>query len=107
MVELRRKGNTEVWHAEGMTIVKYHRTNVVKFNEDVIILNTGGWFTLTTKQRMNQTAEEYGLDFRVASGPLGFEVYHNPDGRPWEPGTIVHDYSDRENILVIDRKEYL
>lgn len=49
----------------GHLVVKCHGTVIVKVNESSIELNTGGWFTPTTKRRMNQTAEEYGLDFHV------------------------------------------
>ena len=47
------------------TIIRYHDTDVVKFNSDYIILNSGGWETVTTKRRMNQTSEQYGLGFHV------------------------------------------
>ena len=47
------------------TIVKYHQTDVVKFDETSIILNTGGWTTNTTKNRMNQTSQKFDLGFSV------------------------------------------
>lgn len=43
----------------------YHDTEVVLFDADTIILDHGGWRTSTTKTRMNQTATQYGLGFRV------------------------------------------
>jgi len=49
----------------GMTCVKYHDTDVVKFNNDKIILNSGGWKTNTTKLRMNQASRQFRLDFQV------------------------------------------
>ena len=45
--------------------VVYHSTAVVKFNEFEIILNSNGWETKTTKDRMNQTAQEYNLNYSV------------------------------------------
>ena len=33
--------------------IKYHRTVVVEYTEAGIVLNTGGWSTVTTKERMN------------------------------------------------------
>lgn len=50
------------WH-----IVTYHDTQVVRWNEreNVVILDSGGWKTFTTKTRMNQTSNEYCLGYRV------------------------------------------
>lgn len=50
---------------EGFTRVKYHQTDVVKFNDKVIELNTGGWFTVTTKLRLNQASAQFGLGYSV------------------------------------------
>lgn len=50
---------------DGYTKVIYHQTPVVKFNAEEIILNSGGWLTVTTKTRMNQAANQYGLGFNV------------------------------------------
>ena len=67
MANLNEIGNhkTSVFTLEDTTYVKYHWTNVVEFNEETITLNTGGWYTPTTKTRMNQTSNQFGLGFRV------------------------------------------
>jgi len=46
--------------------VRYHSTRVVTIhpNGDVT-LRTGGWRSNTTKCRMNQAANQFGLSFRV------------------------------------------
>jgi len=49
----------------GYTSVIYHTTPVVRFNHNEIILNSGGWLTPTTKTRMNQASNEYGLGYEV------------------------------------------
>lgn len=49
----------------GTTYVRYHDTNVVAFDEDTIVLNTGGYFTVTTKNRMNQTANQFDLGYHI------------------------------------------
>lgn len=51
-------------------VVTYHDTDVViASGSDLtgydVILNTGGWKTATTKTRMNQFSNEYGLPFNV------------------------------------------
>ena len=48
------------------TKVKYHYTDVVKFNFQEIILNSGGWHTLTTKTRMNQASNQFDLGYCVS-----------------------------------------
>ena len=67
MANMHKIGSTAttVRTENGYTIVRYHNTDVVKFNSDEIVLNTGGWKTNTTKARMNQTSNVYGLGYRV------------------------------------------
>lgn len=96
---------TYVREMDGMTVVRYHDTDVVKFDEDVIVLNTGGWWTMTTVKRMNQTAQRFNLDFAVDRSSGEWTVRHNPDGPCHAPGTIVHGFDN--DVLVIDRHEYM
>ena len=50
---------------EDYMVVMYWNTDIVKFNNERIILNTGGWSTATTKRRMNQTSEQFNLGYQV------------------------------------------
>ncbi len=71
------KTATSVKTIEGITVVKYHQTNVVEIERTgkgkglnwkpvvKVTLRSGGWRTLTTKVRMNQAANQFGLDFQV------------------------------------------
>lgn len=56
---------TRVLNNNGKTQVFFHKTPVVSFDERSIVLNTGGWRTRTTKVRMNQASQEFGLGFHV------------------------------------------
>ena len=56
---------TSIYHSDGYTCIRYHSTEVVRFNTDEIILNSGGWHTVTTKLRMNQASYQFGLGFYV------------------------------------------
>lgn len=56
---------TSIYQSNGFTCVKYHATEVVKFNNEKIILNSGGWETATTKNRMNQASNQFGLNYHV------------------------------------------
>ncbi len=49
----------------GYVCVVYHSTAVVRFNNDYIILDTGGYFSNTTKLRMNQASNQYHLGYKV------------------------------------------
>ena len=49
----------------GYTNVLYHSTQVVRFNDNEIILNTGGFESNTTKLRMNQASNQFRLGFMV------------------------------------------
>jgi hypothetical protein len=50
---------------DGMTRITYHSTDVVKFNDQKVILNTGGWQTQTTVRRMNQASNQFKLGYKV------------------------------------------
>lgn len=47
--------------------VQYHDTTVViaSLKTGEVVLDTGGWFTATTKARMNQAARQYSLGYEV------------------------------------------
>ena len=68
-VALAKKVGTSVrrYVANGTeyTAVKYHQTEIVIFSDKGILLDTGGWETATTKRRMNQVSDIYGLGFHV------------------------------------------
>ena len=49
----------------GKTRVVYHATTVVSFDAETVTLNSGGWQTSTTKTRMNQASNQFGLGYRV------------------------------------------
>ena len=59
------KHKTTVYNDDTHKCVKYHKTNVVRFNNKEIILNNGGWMTATTKLRMNQASNQFGLGYHV------------------------------------------
>lgn len=47
--------------------VTYHSTDVVTVHANGnITLDTGGWRTVTTKTRMNQAANQFGLGYQVS-----------------------------------------
>ena len=52
----RHGANTYVW---------YHSTPVVSFDDKTVLLRNDGYYTATTKTRMNQASHQFGLGFTV------------------------------------------
>jgi len=53
-------------HRDGDKVtVYYHDTPVVSFDDNRIVLKNGGWYTATTRTRMNQVSNTYGLGYGV------------------------------------------
>lgn len=50
---------------EGTTIITYIATPIVAFDRDKIVLNTGGYKSVTTKRKMNQAAHQFNLPYGV------------------------------------------
>tara|TARA_R110002012_G_scaffold286946_2_gene478922 strand:- start:86 stop:451 length:366 start_codon:yes stop_codon:yes gene_type:complete len=56
---------TSWYENNGNGSVIYQHTKIVDWTEDKIILNSDGWETVTTKRKMNQTANQFCLHFAV------------------------------------------
>ena len=74
---------TSIRTEDGKTRVRYHATDVVAFDNDEIILDTGGWWTTTTKTRMNQASRQFGLGFSVFQRDWAWFVT-TARGKTWE-----------------------
>jgi hypothetical protein len=82
--------NTRIVQADIGFAVKLHDTNVVTFNPDgTIILNTGGYQTKTTKDRMNDAIREHGLNITQSKG-----MWYITDG---ENTQLFQDYLEIRN----------
>jgi hypothetical protein len=57
----------------GSVIIRYHDTDIFTKKGDIITLNTGGYKTKTTKERMNQSLANYFIPARVFQ--KDFEFY--------------------------------
>ena len=64
-IKMIGKHKTKIKKHNDEIIVKYHDTNVVTFNNNSIVLNTGGWTSNTTIKRMNETSNQFDLGFGV------------------------------------------
>ena len=71
-------------------MVTYHNTIVVKVtNNRYVTLNTGGWYTNTTKTRMNQASNQYGLRFSVYQVDFAWYVSIGDDMQPYYDGIVI------------------
>ena len=78
---------------DGTLRVVYHATEVVTVDPNgTITLRTGGWKTNTTKARMNQTANQFGLGFQVGQSNFQWAVsVSRGDGGVTPPRVIPFD----------------
>ena len=69
---------------DGSIGLKYHRTVIVRYNEDgTATVDSGGWLTSTTKERMNQAL------------PEGFRIFQR--AKVWyvdAPDGSTHEFHD-------------
>lgn len=65
MNKLSKQRSTNVITDCGGINVWFHGTLILTFDQERIILTSGGYKTATTKRRMNQASEEFDLGFRV------------------------------------------
>ena len=73
------KTATMVRTQDFMTYVQYHETDVVMFDDRFIILDSGGWFTSTTKRRMNEAASQFSLGYTVFQKDFEWFVEYQGD----------------------------
>ena len=77
--------------------VVYHNTEVVQVKEDrYVVLNTGGWYTNTTKRRMNQASRQYKLGVSVYQSGFTWYVAIGEDIMPYYDGIVI---DTKENII--------
>lgn len=70
---------TKITNENGVLSVVYRGTEIVRATATEIRLSTGGWPTVTTKRKMNQTARQFGLDFSVFQKSFDWYVVAGDD----------------------------
>jgi len=89
MVALKRKKATTVTFLNGETVVVLYSTPIVRYSDKKIILNTGGWRTSTTKNRMNQASKEYGLGYTVYQKNFDWYVSYRGEEHTFESNSVT------------------
>lgn len=92
------KYNTQVIHTGMDTIVIFHNTPVITIKRycphdkyittESIILDTGGWFTTTTKTRMNQASNQWKLGYHVYQDKGEWYVRYRGYRIPFKGNTV-------------------
>lgn len=81
MSRISRNNTRIVIDSDGTREVHLHRTCIVRVEPDgTIVLYTGGWLTATTVARMNQAANEWGLDYSAGRRGGEFSVRRRSTG---------------------------
>jgi len=84
------KRATTVIEEDGFHKCIYHQTAVVSWNDNKIILDSGGYLTATTKKRMNEVSHIYKLDFRIYQENNEWFVWRRPyEPIPFEDGLML------------------
>src|SRR5579863_7327827 len=64
----------------GVTIIRQHATDIVRKENGKIILNSGGWKTVTTKARMNDAISKLGCTLYSDKGQWYVTKWTEEDG---------------------------
>ncbi|MCL4266675.1 MAG: hypothetical protein KJ069_26015 [Anaerolineae bacterium] len=83
--------------SQGQKQVVFHQTAVVSFDQETITLNTGGWWTRTTKVRMNQASATFGLGFRVFQKAGEWFVDFQGDAQPFSNDRLELKWKPKED----------
>lgn len=92
MVQMQKlsTNNTTITERDDYMNVTLHSTDVVRFNEQEIILDSGGWNTFTTKARMNQCSNQFNLGYKVIQRDFKWYVEWKGDLLPFADGMKLH-----------------
>jgi hypothetical protein len=74
------KNNTTITRENGGVQITLHNTKIVDWADGVVTLNTGGFATNTTRDRMNQASNELFNGIWKVSFAEGRRVVRFPDG---------------------------
>ena len=67
------EGNTLlIEYKDGSKAIRYHLTDIVKFNDGILTLDNGGWKTRTTKDRLNHYKDYFG---KIGAGWISQKNY--------------------------------
>ena len=98
---------TTVKTIDDLTRVTYHSTDIVAFNDSMIVLDSGSWLTATTKHKMNQASEDFGLGFQVFAKNGDWFVTFNGQTSPFSDGMTLNRKNAPVDIHTMTAREIL
>lgn len=88
--------SAKTWYGNGIRYetpngrkYQYHETIIVEQSADQIRLNTGGWYTSTTKQRINEALSELQIPYRIYQKRGQWYVYNQTKTVPFYDGITI------------------
>lgn len=83
--------NTTHTKVNGLITVTYWQTQVFSYdtNKDILTLDTGYYESKTTKLRINQALNVYGLPLRVFTKKGILKVWNSLTGEEWEFSKVI------------------
>jgi hypothetical protein len=84
-ITMRIANNTTYTNRNGIKEVTLHKTVILRQEGDTVTLNTGGWFTATTKNRINR----YLVGAEVIQRNNEWLVHINGQELPFEDGMTI------------------
>lgn len=103
--------NTTVRLIDGGVAIRLHSTDIVTINDDgSMVLNSGGWLSVTTKERLNRytparISQRAGIWY-MADGSLFYDgMIIEADGRPRDPRE-PSDHESKLKAIKRDAKAY-
>lgn len=89
---------TTVAHDGNHQVVTYHSTQILKWNEEEILLNSGGWKTVTTARKLRQAATQFNLGYRLYIKAGVWTVEYNGHTYPFVDGMKIFRHIARKAV---------
>lgn len=89
MVKNKLGANTIVLNEDGTIKVKLYDTNILQFDELTVRLNSDGFKTKTTKDRINKASELYHLGLKVFQKSNEWLIDYQGDIIPFSDGITL------------------
>lgn len=90
---------TTIAHDGTGMVVTYHRTQIVRFNSELVTLRTGGHRTVTTKKKMCQASHQFSLNYSVFSKDFEWFVKTDSGTFPFDSETFTFDRATGKPIV--------
>ena len=88
--QLRKVANNtfEVYDKEGNRIaIRLHNTDIITFDNNKVIIDSGGWQTHTTKSRLNDYLRSFG--YHIEQKNYKWMLVNGDERVPFEDGMII------------------